>query len=500
MPIRAGRFDMAVSGHACSAPSLPAIPRFTEISHRPDGHRGYAPGVSDETKAHDPAAAWRATAGRVARQVNLGWWIQTLAAPLIVLGIAGASALLLVRRHLPDLPQWQLSLWTVGGVALLGGIAFLIARRRFEQPEASMVRIEDTMGMRNALSAARAGVAPWPPVPGRIAPGLSWNWQRVVIPPVATLAFLLAGLFIPVSAVSQDPDAGPEEPLAWEQIEADLERLEQDDVIDENYLEETRKKLEELRSNDEEEWFSHSSLEATDSLKQQHGSELERLERELGRADRALGSLQKNGGNMTPAHKDQLMNQFDQALQGLQNGALKPNPELLDQLRELDPDNLGQLNQEQLDQLRENLRKAGEACKDCQGGGGGQGEEWLDELLDGQDGNGQGEGEGQGGDQPGDGPGGKGGVNRGPGHAPGVLGAEGEKLETGDLEAMEAKDLSRSMPGDLLQLQDGEHEVEENATRDGSGGSVDATGAGGDRVWRESLDPDEQRALKRFFE
>ncbi|MCH7227179.1 hypothetical protein [Haloferula sp. A504] len=457
--------------------------------------------MGEEPKKLDLAAEWRTAAARVARQVNLGWWVQTLAAPLIILGIAGASTLLLVRRHVPDLPAWQLGLWTAGAVVLLGGIAFLIARRRFENVETSMVRIEDTMQLRNGLSAARAGVAPWPAMPRKVDPGLGWNWQRVVIPPVAALALLLGGLLIPVAAVSQDPDDGPDEPLAWEQIEADLERLEQDELIDENYLEETRKKLEELRQNDEDEWFSHSSLEATDSLKQQHNSELERLERELERADRALGSLQKNAGGMPQERKDQLMNQFDQALQGLQNGALKPNPELLNQLRELDPNNLGQLNQEQLDQLRENLRQAGQACKDCQGGGegGGQGDEWLDELLDG-DGNGGGEGQCPGGDQPGDGPGGKGGVNRGPGHAPGVLGAEGETLETGDLEAMEAKDLSRSLPGDLLQLQDGEHEVDENATRDGSGGSVDATGAGGDRVWRESLDPDEQRALKRFFE
>lgn len=448
----------------------------------------------------DAADAWRLAAGRVARQINLGWWLQMLGAPLVGLAVAGACVLLLVRRHFPELPPWQLSLGTTAGVLVVGGITFLIARRRFEQPEAAMVRIEDSMQLRNALSAARAGVGPWPKLPARVDPGLAWNWQRVVIPPVAALAFLLAGLLIPVSAVPSDPDAGPEEPLAWEQIEADLERLGQDELIDENYLEETRKKLEELRSKDEEEWFSHSSLEATDSLKQQHRSELERLERELDRADRALGSLQKNAGAMPQAQKDQLLQQFDQALQGLQNGALKPNPELLEQLRQLDPEQLGQLGPEQIDQLRENLRKAGQACKDCQGGGqgGGQGDEWLDELLDG-DGQG-GEGDGEGREQEGDGPGGKGGVNRGPGHAPGVLGPEGEKLDTGDLEAMEAKDLSRSLPGDLLQLQDGEHEVDRAASGARAGGEVGATGSGGDRVWRESLDPDEQKALKRFFE
>lgn len=451
-------------------------------------------------KERPEQSAWQRIARRVALTVNFGWWLQILAGPLVIGSIAGAATLLLVRRQWPDTPAWQLIAGTAALPLLVGLTAWLIARRRFENEEKAMVRIEDSMRLRNALSTARAGIAPWPPLPAHIDAGIRWNWQRVATPPLAALALLLAGLFIPVAA-DPDPNAsGPEEPLAWQQIEADLERLDQDKVVDETYLEEMRKKLEELRAKEEEEWFSHSSLEATDSLKKQHEAELQRLERELGRADQALGSLQRNAGQLPQERKEQLLQQFDQALQGLQNGALKPNPELLEQLQQLDPNQLGQLTPEQMEQLRENLQKAGQACQDCQGGGqgGGQGEEWMDELMDGQ-GEGQGQGEGPGPEKDGEG-GGKGGVSRGPGHVGGVLGDEKEKLETGDLESLEAKDLSRSLPGDLLQLQDGEHEVDENATSDGDGGSVGNAGTGGDRVWRESLDPEEQRALKKFFE
>lgn len=452
--------------------------------------------MSTDAPSSKLQSAWSREAGKIARRINLGWWLQSVTTPLVVIGLIGTFVLLLVRREAPETPAWQLAAGIAGVIAVIGAAALLIARRRFETPANSMVRIEDSMRMRNALSAAQAGVAPWPEIPERIDAGVSWNWQRLVVPPLAAVSFLLAGLLIPVPALSDEEEEAPEAPLAWEQIEADLERLGQDDAVDETYLEEMRKKLEELRSKDEEEWFSHSSLEATDSLKQQHKSELERLERDLERAERALGNLKQNAGNLPQAQKDQLLNQFDQALQGLQNGALKPNPELLDQLQQLDPNQLGQLNEDQLQQLRENMQKAGQACKDCQGGGGGEGDEWMDELMDGQ-GNGQGEGQGN---QPGEGPGGKGGINRGPGHAPGVLGAEGDALKTGDLESLEAKDLSRSLPGDLLQLQDGEHDVDESATRTQAGGGVETTGSGGDRVWRESLDPEEQRALKRFFE
>ncbi len=445
--------------------------------------------------------AWTRHAAAVARKINLAWWIQTLSTPLVTVGLVGACVLLLIRRELPDSPAWVLGVSAFGTVALLAGIAWLVARRRFEKPEQSLVRIEASMRLRNALSAAKAGVAPWPELPPKVDAGVEWNWQRVLVPPFAALLFLTAGLFFPVSART-NPEVGKDEPLAWGNLQSDLERLNEEETIDETYIEEMKKKLEELRSQEEEEWFSHSSLEATDSLKKEHSAEVEKLERELAQADKALGNLEKNAGGMSAAEKDRLLNQFDQALQGLQNGALKPNSKLLEQLKQLDPKNLGQLPPEQLQQLRDAMKKAGQACKDCQGGsGGGQGDEWLDELLDGE---GEGQCEGGEGDKEGDGKdgkgAGKGGVDRGPGHAPGMLGAEGKKLDTGDLTGLESKDLSRSLPGDLLQLQDGEHDVDKSAVGPRAGGATGATGDGGDRVWKDALDPDEQKALKKFFE
>ena len=258
-------------------------------------------------------------------------------------------------------------------------------------------------------------------------------------------------------------------------------------MVDEKYLEDTRKQIDELKSQEEEQWFSHSSLEATDSLKKSHRAETERVEKELGRAEKALGALEKNAGGMNTAEKNRLMEEFDQALQGLQSGALKPNPQLLEQMKQLDLKNMANLTPEQMEQLRENLKKHGQAMKDGQGEG--EGEDWSDELLAGDD-PGEGEGEGPG----------NGGVDRGPGHADGVLGKENQGLETGELTGIEAKDLSQASPGDLLELQDGEHDVDHSPSGGSLGGKIDATGKGGDRVWRDALDPAEQLTLKRFFE
>jgi len=441
--------------------------------------------VSNSHREH-----WLHQAAKTARRLNTAWWLETLSAPLVIISTLGACTLLLIRRNGPPVD----GIWLAGGIALglalVATICWLVARRKFESRDEALVRLEASMLLRNALSAAKAGVAPWPAPIEPSHAGVRWNWPRLAVPTLGALVLLLAGLFLPVSKPASQ-QANPDEPLAWKSLESSLDALAKDAVVDEQYLEETRKKLDEMRAQPEEEWFSHTSLEATDSLKKSHQGEIERMERELGRADKAMGDLQtaKAGG---PVEQARLANEFDRALQGLQNGAMKPNPELLKQLQAFDAKNLGKLSPEQMQQLREGMKKACQSMKgQCQNCGGNEGD-WADQLLAGESGeNGLGkEGEGAG----------KGGVDRGPGHSPGVLGKESEKTETGALTGLEAKDLSRATPGDLLELQDGEHQIDQAATGPKAGGDTDATGQGGDRVWKDSLDPAEQRAMKRFFE
>jgi hypothetical protein len=441
---------------------------------------------SDANREH-----WHQQAAKIARRVNLGWWLDQLSAPLVVTAAVGSCTLLLARKRFPDISLWWFALTVIGSVLLIAGISWLLARRKFETPTQSLVRIEATLRLRNALSAAEAGVAPWPAPQFVANAGTQWNWPRLLVPTLGTLLLLTAGLFIPLSATEQP--AAHEEPLAWKKIEADLNKLAEDKVVDETYLEEMQKRIDEMRAQKEEDWFSHSSLEATDAMKKAHQAEISRMNRELGQVGKALGDLQKNAAAGNQAEQARLATEFDQALQGLKTGAMKPNPDLLKQLENMDPNNLGQLSPEQLQQLKDNLQKARDAMGGMQGQNG-QGDEWSDQLLG--DGNGGREGEGSGED--GEGPG-QGGVSRGPGHDPNVLGKEHEKRTTGDLTPLEAKDLSRATPGDLLQIQDGEHEINQTPSQVGAGGNTQFGGAGGDRVWKESLDPSEQRAMKNFF-
>ena len=360
------------------------------------------------------------------------------------------------------------------------------ASRKFELPDQSLVRIEAAMRLSNALSAASAGITRWPPPVEQIDAGLTWQWPRLLVPPLGALALLAAGMLIPISARNIHPQIALEQPQAWKQLAAELDQLTQEEVVDEKYLEDTRKKLEELKSQEEEQWFSHSSLEATDSLKKSHRAEAERLEHELDRAEKVLANFEKNTGTPNQAEQNRMMEEFDQALQGLQNGAMKPNPALLEQMRQLDLKDITNLTPEQVEQLRKNLKKHSQAMKN--GNAKGESEDSSDELIADEDGEKEGEGSG------------KGGVNRGPGHSNGVLGEEKDQLETGDLTNLEAKDLSRATPGDLLELQDGEQEVDKSQSGISKGGDTEATGKGGDRVWHDALDPSEQKTLKRFFE
>lgn len=445
---------------------------------------------------------WQDQSSSLSRRINFGWFLQTLSAPLLLVSALGSVATLFLRREFSDLPLAAIAISLGACLAITAILSLILAARRFETPEQSLVRIEAGCGLHSALSAASAGVSPWPEPPSNFRESLKWHLPKTLAPPLAAVALLAVGILVPITARSPAHPAPSSQPQTWSQIDSQLEQLAEDAMVDEEYIEEMEKRLEELRAQEEEEWFSHASLEATDSLEESHNSNMEKLDRELSEAGIALEALAENTDALNAQQKQKLAEQFEQALEGIQNGAMKPNPELLDQLSKLDPNDLGKLTPEQMKQLKDGMEKLKESLKKCQSCQGGQGEgDWEDQLLGDVEGEGEGNGPGQGegqGEGDGEGPG-SGGINRGPGHDPNVLRNGKDPLDVGELTGLEAKDLSRAMPGDLLQLQDGKHTVDHSASQASAGGTS-AEGKGGDRVWRDSLAPDEQRALKKYFE
>jgi len=447
--------------------------------------------MESDAPAPQAAAFWERRARRIARAVNVAWWLDALAFP-VVAGSAAAAACVLLLRNQAQPPSTALTAGCATLAALAVAVAALLrARRKFESPVRSMIRIEAALGMHNALSAARAGVAPWPsPRPVTTADvGLRWQWKRLAMPPLAALALVAAALWIPVGQSAAAHRAAPQQPPAWERLDAELDALAETAVVDETYLEETRERLDQLRSAEPDQWFSHASMEATDGLLRGHRHETRRMEEEMDRATRALDRMDAMGPDAGADAFATEAGEFQQALDGMQAGAMKPNAELLEKLANLDPDALANLTPQQLRELQNQLKEAADALKNaCQNGA-------CDGLGDGPPGAERGGEPGEDGQFPGGQPGEDG------GHVPGLLGDEPRPhAGPGTPEALAAQDLSRTGLGDLLEIRQGEHDTEDLATIPLPGGGTAGAGTGGDRVWRDSLDPAEQRAIRRFFE
>ena len=372
---------------------------------------------------------WRLIAQRTSRKINCAWWLQILATPLLVIALVIACSVLILRRELDALPILPLVLGSLGLLLTTALISWLAARKQFENAQQSLVRIESSMRMRNALTAADHGITRWPAVPTTVNDGVQWHWQRLLTPVIGAALIIACGWVIPIHAKS-DTSIPSQQPTAWNELDASLDQLDNQDIVQEDYIEEMRQKLEKLRQQSPDEWFSHSTLEATDHLQENHENEQQNLKTNLQRAERSLNTLQSQAGKMNPAQQKRLLNEYDQAVKKMQQGGMQPNEKLLKQLQNIDPKQLNQLTKEQVDQIRENMRRhmqgLGQNGQEKQPGEGE--DDWMKDD----------EGEGE--------EGGRGGINRGPGIAPRVLGQPHDDTGTGQYQGLKSGDLSQALP------------------------------------------------------
>lgn len=401
---------------------------------------------------------------------------------MVLMSLVLLGPTLWARRQWPEqAPLWYA--WVAGSAVVLIALgAWWVARRRFVSVSEAMVRLEARLGLHNRLSTAAAGICPWPPLPARADDGIRWSFPNTLLPPLAAAAFLAAALWVPVKA--RLLPTVPDEPAAWAATEADLRDLTRQDAAAPESLEETQQRVAELRAQEAGKWFSHASLEATDKMREAHLRSMAELQRQLTRAAESASRLADDAAKLPTQTRAGLQDQFNQALQGMQAGGMKPTRELLDQLRNIDPRQLGQLDKEQLEKLLQGMKDKADALGKCLGREPGEGH---------QDAEG-----GPGEDEEGDGPG-RGGVTRGPGTSPDVFGEQASETEAQQPQFLESADLSRSLPGDVLEVTDSKHEIELTHPPLRSGGKADAQG-GGASTWQESLHPREQEAVKKFFE
>ncbi len=437
---------------------------------------------------------WQRQARRTAWKVNAGWLLESLTPLLVGAGALGFAGILWMRSRQALMEPQQIQPWLAGAVPLLLITAWLMARRQFISASAALVRLESQLHLHNALTVAQLGRGTWPEIPRVVPDGLQWRWSRAGGPFVVCIVCLAAALYLPVNpaVVAMLPGV---EPQAWQQMDQWLEKLQEEKIITPESKEEQAGKIEALRDQPKEKWFSHESLNASDTLKEQLQRDLANQSQNMSKAERSLSALQNYADKLSEQAKEQLLKEFDDAIEGMKSGMLELDPKLLKELSQIDPKNLKSLSKEQLDQLRESLKNKSGTCEGMGGKGfPGDGEEG-DQPGEGLgEGLGEGQGEGEEGDQPG-----KGGITRGPGTAPLTLSKDENDFGTDKNEAVSNQDMSRAQLGATLGLQDGRHDVDKTYTGPTAAGDAGNKGQGGQQVWRESLTPEEKAVLKRVF-
>jgi hypothetical protein len=410
------------------------------------------------------SAFWKRRARLLALRANLGFWYARWARYAVACCIVAAPLLLLARRHggADAVARALCAAWLAAAV-----FAWIRGRSQWFTLADGLVRLEMGLGLHNRLSAAAAGVGPWPAAVEFASP-VRWRPGRMVTPAAFAASLLCAAVLVPVPA--HDLAAAPpvEAPVAWREVEEWMAGLKQDEVVEAESLAPFEEHLQELKGQPRDRWYGEASLEASDNLRDEMRKEIRGLAADL---DSGAGAHESGeGGEATGLDAAAL----DRSVLSLRSHALRPRADLLRRLeaasrngwklRPLDARALGRSLRECAGLCRLALRECREGDPDC--------------LAVGARG--------------------RAGVERGPGTAPVTLDPKATKREPGSQSALVNDDLGHAAVGDLLETSTGRPQVARPAGGLGRGGAA-SLGQGGDAVGRNALRPEERRLLEGYF-
>jgi hypothetical protein len=415
---------------------------------------------------------WRASARHLAWRHNAARWLQFFLPCLIGAALVAAVAMLILR-DLRGRTEW---VWpALAGVLLLAAAGCAVAMRgRVLSLPRALVRLEETGRLHNRLTAAHAGIGPWP-TPQPVADPAHWRWSRLLPPGALSLVVLGLSTWLPLPA-SSEHDVPHEQPLAWSEVQSWIDNLARAKVADPTALENLDNQLNELRQQPPEQWYQQSSLEAGDNLRQQTEQALRSMQQDLQKAGQVLEQTQNLHGQQPKIDQLKKMeNTMQQALAGLQMGNLPLNQELTKQLKDFKPGQMAQLTPEQLERLRQRVQDSQQVCQNCVGTKLSANQKAGDENK-GRNG----------------GPGG-GGESR-------PLSFQDEtNLHSQKVEDLQSENHDDALPADLAGITTGQHEPNKNEAGPVSGGEIAGPGQGGDAVWRNTVLPRERTVLQNFF-
>lgn len=420
-------------------------------------------------------------------RINLAAWLEKMAPALFALSTAAAIALYALRRTGGSV----FYLW-IGLLVGLGCVAFVAWRRArpfWYGLADARVLLETTLGLDARLSAAAAGVTPWPPALTPLPAVLRRNSLTAPGWLLAALGLLAVSWWAPLPNGSKPVHSFAEKPPALLQTEAMLKELAKLDIADPVSQDQLAADLRELAAHTPEEQYSHSSLEAADALRNETMEALKTLARDYDSAASALAAFESrdaaNMGNESAQTKEQLAN----ALDGLRTGRLAGNHEIVSALSNAEK-SPSSLTKEQQRELSDRLSKAGAQARGVAGAAGPGANiaapDWSKPASRRRS----------------SGRGGAGGVSDDDdGDTPLTMKSELADWQNGQLQGVSGEDRSRAALGDLLNVTNGgAPQVDPSALPAAtSGGTVTSPGHGGEAVWIDHLTPAERTAMKQLF-
>lgn len=434
---------------------------------------------------------WQQTQRKIKWRINLTLWGERFL-PLFFLFSSLTALLFYLFRRWGENPLWP----GLALIPILAGLAIYVyvrLKRNFFTRQDTLAFLDDKLQLNTRLSLANSGKGEWPDEQ-RLAPCLKWRSPLpFILWPVSSLILIALSLSIPLPAsVTSTPYTSA--PPALEQVDKWMEALSQMKELDQEQLEELEEKVQSLLERPNEEMYTHSALEAAESLKEQMDQEMKEFSQNLKRFQDALSSAQNEDAaqtNNAQANEDSLKSAME-AMDGknlqLSKDALNPakgnNGPAQKQSakggKNFSPNKMSQMSDAQKQKLkdmaqraREQLEALNQSLKDCNGN--------CDSL-----GNGNGNGPGKGG------PGGGGGA------APLALGKTAPEIN------MEKEDLlsdpnAEITLGEKIGEQSGIFDVQDDGKRASSAGKVRKPSSGGQTTWEEQYTPAEKEALKNFF-
>jgi len=413
---------------------------------------------------------WEARASALAWRINLAAWLER-AAPVSFFVTSGfAIAFYALRRAQSPLGAAWLTL--AAALALAAAACAWRARRGFFGAAEARVLLESHLRLDTRLTAATAGLVPWPAAPAALPPVVRWELRAAGGWFAAALAMLVLAVYVPVSRDSDGVHTAGTPPSLLQTQEM-LAALKEMKAADPKALEQLAERAREMARRPSDEQYSHSALEAADALRNQTAAAAAALGRGLDSAANALRTA-----NGTPDMKG-AAGRLAAALSGLRDGMLPANKNLLSHLPSGEID-LSALTAEQRAQLAQQLAELGRAVGGV-GGAAGAGARVAQ-----PDPNGRGYAAG--------GPGGGGDT------APLTFAKDQSDAGDGIAQGLTGAQLKRVSLGDKLGTSASAHVVDPSkAAGPMSAGAVAAPAQGGEAVWVNRLTPAERAALKNFF-